>query len=104
MNVKRFTARTSRDALSLVRQALGEDAVVLSTKPSVDGVVAERLANQAQGITRGTRGKTFDVHAVAPKSTVHFGALAQSPPSPPEPLRSPLRGAPLSRFMRWLHQ
>ena len=34
MNVKRFTARTSRDALSLVRQALGDDAVVLSTKPS----------------------------------------------------------------------
>ena len=33
MNVKRFTARTSRDALALVRQALGDDAVVLSTKP-----------------------------------------------------------------------
>ena len=28
MNVKRFTARTSRDALTLVRQAFGEDAVV----------------------------------------------------------------------------
>ena len=27
MNVKRFSARTSRDALNLVRQAFGEDAV-----------------------------------------------------------------------------
>ncbi len=33
MNVKRFTARTSREALPLVREALGDDAVVLSTKP-----------------------------------------------------------------------
>src|SRR3954469_10967624 len=48
MNVKRFTARTSRDALSLVRQALGDDAVVLSTKPSGDGV--EVLAMAPEGM------------------------------------------------------
>jgi flagellar biosynthesis protein FlhF len=48
MNVKRFTARTSRDALILVRQALGDDAVVLSTKPSVDGV--EVLAMAPEGM------------------------------------------------------
>ena len=44
MNVKRFTARTSRDALSLVRQALGDDAVVLSTKPSAGGVEVLAMA------------------------------------------------------------
>ena len=33
MNVKRFTARNSREALRLVREALGDDAVILSTKP-----------------------------------------------------------------------
>jgi flagellar biosynthesis protein FlhF len=48
MNVRRFTARTSRDALILVRQALGEDAVVLSTKPSVGGV--EVLAMAPEGM------------------------------------------------------
>src|SRR6476646_1211086 len=48
MNVRRFTARTSRDALVLVRQALGDDAVVLSTKPSVDGV--EVLAMAPEGM------------------------------------------------------
>ena len=44
MNVRRFTARTSRDALVLVRQALGEDAVVLSTKPCADGVEVLAMA------------------------------------------------------------
>ncbi len=44
MNVKRFNARTSRDALALVRQALGEDAVVLSTRPSNEGVEVLAMA------------------------------------------------------------
>jgi flagellar biosynthesis protein FlhF len=50
MNVKRFTARTAREALALVRQALGDDAVVLSTRPSPDGV--EVLALAPEGMAR----------------------------------------------------
>jgi flagellar biosynthesis protein FlhF len=50
MNVRRFTARTARDALSMVRMALGGDAVVLSTKPSGDGV--EVLAMAPEGMRR----------------------------------------------------
>jgi len=61
MNVKRFTARTSRDALVLVRQALGEDAVVLSTKPSVDGV--EVLAMAPEGM------KQIERMAASPSSS-----------------------------------
>ena len=38
MNVKKFTAPTSREALRKVREALGPDAVILSNRP-VDGVV-----------------------------------------------------------------
>ena len=38
MNVKKFTAATSREALRKVRDALGPDAVILSNRPS-DGVV-----------------------------------------------------------------
>jgi len=38
MNVKKFTAATSRDALRKVREALGPDAVILSNRP-VDGAV-----------------------------------------------------------------
>ena len=48
MDCKRFTARTAREALALVRQAFGEDAVVLSTKPSPGGV--EVLAMAAESI------------------------------------------------------
>ena len=61
MNVRRFTARTSRDALVLVRQALGEDAVVLSTKPSVDGV---------------------EVLAMAPEGMKQIERMAATPPAP----------------------
>ena len=44
MNVRRFAARTSREALAMVREALGEDAVVLSTKPVDDGVEVMAMA------------------------------------------------------------
>ncbi len=47
MNVKRFTARTSREALRQVREALGEDAVVLSTKPGGAGVEVLAMAPEA---------------------------------------------------------
>ena len=47
MNVKRFSARSSRDALSLVREAFGEDAVVLSTRPCADGVEVLAMAPDA---------------------------------------------------------
>ena len=61
MNVKRFTARTSRDALTLVRQALGDDAVVLSTKPCAEGV---------------------EVLAMAPESIEHIERIAAPAPAP----------------------
>ncbi len=44
MNIKRFTARTPREALALVRQAFGADAVVLSTRPSAEGVEVLAMA------------------------------------------------------------
>ncbi len=49
MNVKRFVARTSRDALNLVRQALGDEAVVLSTKPCNEGVEILAMAGDSVG-------------------------------------------------------
>jgi flagellar biosynthesis protein FlhF len=60
MNVKRFTARTSRDALALVRQAFGEDAVVMSTRPCEEGV--EVLAMAPESVQQLER-----VGAAAPK-------------------------------------
>ena len=64
MNVKRFTARSSREALAMVRQALGEDAIVLSTKPSGDGV--EVLAMAPEGMQQIERMATDGAPAAAP--------------------------------------
>ena len=47
MNVKRFTAPTSRDALKQVRLAFGREAVVLSTRPCADGVEVLAMAPDA---------------------------------------------------------
>jgi flagellar biosynthesis protein FlhF len=47
MNLKRFTARTPREALALVRQTFGEDAVVMSTKPCAEGVEVLAMAGDA---------------------------------------------------------
>ena len=74
MNVKRFTARTSRDALVLVRQVLGEDAVVLSTKPSVDGV---------------------EVLAMAPEGMKHIERMAATPAAPAAPAANPAAVKPV---------
>jgi flagellar biosynthesis protein FlhF len=49
-NVTRFTARTAREALNLVKKAFGDDAVVLSTKPSTNGGV-EMLAMGPEGVS-----------------------------------------------------
>jgi flagellar biosynthesis protein FlhF len=73
MNVKRFTARTSREAFALVRQAFGEDAVVLSTKPSPEGV---------------------EVLAMAPDSMAQIERVADSAPQAAAPRAAAGRAAP----------
>ncbi len=94
MNVKRFTARSSREALALVRQALGDDAVVLSTKPSGDGV--EVLAMAPESMQQIERMATDSVPpasaakpaAPAPRSrgSLAARASASAPRTPAEPL------------------
>lgn len=47
MNIKKFIAATSRDALKLVRQQLGGDAVILSNRSVPDGVEIVALPGAA---------------------------------------------------------
>jgi flagellar biosynthesis protein FlhF len=47
MNLKRFTARNSREALALVKAAFGDDAVVMSTKPCEEGVEVLAMAPES---------------------------------------------------------
>ncbi|MEO6031123.1 MAG: flagellar biosynthesis protein FlhF [Burkholderiaceae bacterium] len=76
MNVQRFTARTSREALSLVRQALGDDAVVLSTKPSIGGV--EVLAMAPEGMRQIERMTSAAPAPNAPKATLAARSAARA--------------------------
>jgi flagellar biosynthesis protein FlhF len=73
-HVKRFTARTSRDALTMVRHAFGEDAVVLSTRPCAEGV--EVLAMAPEGMKQLDR-----ISAAAP--LVRAGDKASAPTAAP---------------------
>ena len=89
MNVKRFTARTAREALALVRQALGDDAVVLATRPSPDGV--EVLALAPDGMAR-----IEQAAALAPVHRAPAAALAPTPEALLIPAPTPTRGATLA--------
>jgi flagellar biosynthesis protein FlhF len=80
MNVQRFCARSSREALSLVRQALGDDAVVLSTKPSPGGGV-EVLAMAGDGIRQVER-----LASAAPLVSAHEPAAAKAAKAEPAPV------------------
>ena len=65
MNVKRFTAKTPREALALVRQAFGADAVVLSTRPSAEGVEVLAMAPESMALIEQVR-STAPMAAAAP--------------------------------------
>ena len=79
MNVKRFTAKTAREALALVRQALGDDAVVLQTRPSPEGV--EILALAPEGMAR--------IEQAAAQAPLHR-APAFAAVSAPEAVHNPM--------------
>ncbi len=80
MNVKRFTAKTSRDALNLVRQAFGSEAVVLSTRPCAEGV--EVLAMAAESVQRFERvagpAEPAAPQAAAPRATAEAAARSST--------------------------
>jgi flagellar biosynthesis protein FlhF len=89
MNVKKFTAATSREALRKVRDALGPDAVILSNRP-VDGAVeilalatddVASMASPADG-TEMAQPAPMLQHLNAPESYANRRAPAPQPPQP----------------------
>ena len=78
MNVKKFTAATSREALRKVREALGPDAVILSNRP-VDGVV-EILALASDDVA-SVSAPAPDTEMAQPRPSLHDAARAcRQPP------------------------
>ncbi len=82
MNVRKFTARTSREALTLVKQAFGPDAVVLSNKNVPEGV--EVLAMAPEGM-----GQIEQIAATAPRTVARPQPQAQPAPQPQPSGRAP---------------
>ena len=70
MNVKRFTARTSREALALVKQDFGADAVVMSTRPCPEGVEVVAMAGDSvmelERVGAAAPARSRSAHASAP--------------------------------------
>jgi flagellar biosynthesis protein FlhF len=96
MNVKKFTAATSRDALRKVREALGPDAVILSNRP-VDGAV-EILA-LASDDAASLASPAADSPMAAPQPQLQLDEPSAPPMAPPampalmsEPAAPVLRG------------
>jgi len=104
MNVKRFVARTAREALTHVKHAFGDDAVVLSTRPCEEGV--EVLAMAPDGMQHIERlSSTAPVAVVPPaepspapaqpsllRRAFAARAAASAPRTPPAPQRDDVQG------------
>jgi flagellar biosynthesis protein FlhF len=104
MNVKKFTAKTSREAMWLVREALGADAVILSSR-TVNGIVeilalaAEDMASLSEPADDKPQISESTLAALAPKRRVDSAqadGLAQALQSAqaaraPAPEREPTR-------------
>ncbi|NML14896.1 flagellar biosynthesis protein FlhF [Azohydromonas caseinilytica] len=90
MNVKRFTARSPREALQLVRQAFGDDAVVLSTRPCAEGVemlaMPHETVRQLETFTPGLPARTEpEAAAPAPAQPPLQAQAAQPQGEPAQP-------------------
>jgi flagellar biosynthesis protein FlhF len=93
MNVKKFTAATSREALRKVREALGPDAVILSNRP-VDGVV-EILALDNDDVA-SLASPSAESEMDAPRPQLHMPQMAQD--------ARQFQEAPAAPMMRQFHE
>ncbi|SEL45371.1 flagellar biosynthesis protein FlhF [Roseateles sp. YR242] len=89
MNVKRFTARNTREAMSLVRQAFGDEAVVLSNKPCPEGV--EVLAMAPEGMSQIERVAASAPRVAAPRTAPQAAPrAAHAEPQPRQAIKQRL--------------
>ncbi len=79
MNVRRFFAKTSREALRQVREQLGEDAVILSTQPSGNGVEVLALTPEAMREVEQMQRPTQGIAEVAERAAKVSAGLAEAP-------------------------
>ncbi|MEM5439655.1 flagellar biosynthesis protein FlhF [Paraburkholderia diazotrophica] len=101
MNIRKFVGATSRDALRLVREALGSDAVVLSNRTNEDGTVeivavadrdlnaiAPRAHESAATTTTGTSASAGTALIAGPATNAGAATRAPMPSMPVNPYAS----------------
>jgi flagellar biosynthesis protein FlhF len=91
MNVKKFTAATSREALRKVREALGPDAVILSNRP-VDGVVEILALDNDDVASLASPAPESEMAAPRPNLNMQEPSFDDLEPAPaPRPAARPTR-------------
>jgi flagellar biosynthesis protein FlhF len=78
MNIQRFTASTSREAMAKARNTFGESAVILSTRSTEDGFEVMAAAEESLATLATSAQKPSRAPAEAPRSRV-----AAAPMAPP---------------------
>ncbi|MBI1175082.1 MAG: flagellar biosynthesis protein FlhF [Sideroxydans sp.] len=80
MNVRKFIAKTSREALHMVRNELGEDAVILSNRKVADGIEIVALPQaELAGIEAGRSSQAKQVSSAAISGSRAGQAAMQAP-------------------------
>ena len=89
MNLKRFTARTSREALAMVKAAFGDDAVVMSTRPCDEGVevlaMAPESVEQLERVAAPESRPLAALRAPTSRATLRDKAAPAAPRAPGRP-------------------
>jgi flagellar biosynthesis protein FlhF len=109
---RKFVAATSREALRLVREALGADAIVLTHRATAEGVeIVAMVEGEVQGVLQGGAAAK-PVAAVAPVAApavrVAPAPLPTAPAPAPAPLPAPVQihvpaAAPADTVLEELH-
>jgi flagellar biosynthesis protein FlhF len=96
MNVKRFFGRNSREAMQKVRQTFGDNAVILSTKPSSDGVEVVAMPSESiDALDRHDTPAAPAAPAAAPQAAAAPRPAPRSMVAPAAPKApAPARAAP----------
>jgi len=79
MNIKRFTAPTSREALAKARMAFGDGTLILSNRPTANGVEVMATAEDTLSALDGSMGSSSNPPLLAPSTARSQPARASQP-------------------------
>ncbi|PJI95978.1 flagellar biosynthesis protein FlhF [Acidovorax sp. 69] len=79
MNIKRFTAPTSREALAKARMAFGDGTLILSNRPTANGVEVMATAEDTLSALDGSMGSSSNPPLLAPSTARNQPARASQP-------------------------